>query len=51
MPGKVKTLDKMMAYIDENNNITSTPPDPARKKIVIEDMRFLKWRNILKRIV
>lgn len=29
---KGKSLDEMMAYIDENGNITSTPPDPTRKK-------------------
>jgi len=31
---KGKSLEQMMAYIDENGNITSTPPDP-RKKITI----------------
>jgi len=30
---KGKTLDEMMAYIDENGNISSAPPDPRRKKI------------------
>jgi cold shock CspA family protein len=25
-------LDAMMAYIDENGNISDTPPDPAKKK-------------------
>ncbi len=25
-------LDNMLAYIDENGNITSTPPDPTKKK-------------------
>lgn len=25
-------LENMMAYIDENGNITDTPPDPAKKK-------------------
>ncbi|HYK47822.1 MAG TPA: cold shock domain-containing protein [Parafilimonas sp.] len=36
---KGKTLDEMMAYIDENGNLSSTPPDP-KKKIVFkqEDM-------------
>ena len=29
---KGKTLDQMMAYIDENGNISSTPPDPMKKK-------------------
>lgn len=30
---KSKSLDDMMAYLDENGNITSTPPDPSKKKI------------------
>ena len=29
-------LDDMMAYVDENGNITSTPPDPTRKRRVID---------------
>src|SRR6478672_9881692 len=31
--GKGKSLDDMMAYIDEDGNITSTPPDPKRKRV------------------
>jgi cold shock CspA family protein len=31
---KGKSLDDMMAYLDENGNISSQPPDP-RKKITI----------------
>jgi cold shock CspA family protein len=31
----------MMAYIDEDGNITSTPPDPnKRRKIVAEDIQI-----------
>jgi cold shock CspA family protein len=38
---KGKSLDEMMAYIDENGNITATPPDPAkRKKIITEDIQI-----------
>jgi cold shock CspA family protein len=38
---KGKSLDDMMAYIDENGNITSTPPDPARRrKIIAEDIQI-----------
>jgi cold shock CspA family protein len=38
---KGKTLDEMMAYIDENGNISSTPPDPKKKKIYNpEDMQI-----------
>jgi cold shock CspA family protein len=37
---KGKSLDEMMAYIDENGNISSTPPDPRKKKIFkLEDMQ------------
>jgi cold shock CspA family protein len=28
-----KSLDDMMAYLDENGNITNVPPDPRKKKI------------------
>ena len=39
--GKGKSLEDMMAYIDENGNITSTPPDPSKKiKINVEDIRI-----------
>ena len=29
-------LENMMAYVDENGNITDTPPDPLKKKVVIK---------------
>ncbi len=34
------TLEDMMAYVDENGNITSTPPDPNKKRssIKVEDV-------------
>ena len=38
---KGKSLDEMMAYLDENGNITSTPPDPNRKKITIHHSEIL----------
>ncbi len=31
------SLDEMMAYVDENGNITSTPPDPTKKRMVREE--------------
>jgi cold shock CspA family protein len=31
--GKKGSLDDMMAYIDENGNISATPPDPRKKKV------------------
>jgi cold shock CspA family protein len=38
---KGKSLDEMMAYIDENGNISSTPPDPRKKKdFKQEDMQI-----------
>ncbi len=34
-------LDDMIAYVDENGNITSTPPDPdKKKKIKAEDIQI-----------
>ena len=27
-------LDNMIAYVDENGNITSTPPDPSKKRVI-----------------
>ncbi len=30
--GKRSGLDDMIAYVDENGNITSTPPDPDKKE-------------------
>lgn len=29
---KGKGLDEMLAYVDDNGNITTTPPDPKKKK-------------------
>jgi cold shock CspA family protein len=34
---KGKSLDEMMAYIDENGNITSTPPDPSKRKVILSE--------------
>jgi cold shock CspA family protein len=31
-----KTFEDMIAYVDENGNITSTPPDPTKKKVIDE---------------
>jgi cold shock CspA family protein len=36
-----KSFDDMLAYIDENGNLSSTPPDPSkRKKINLEDIQI-----------
>ncbi len=38
---KGKSLEDMMAYIDENGNITSTPPDESkRREINLEDIQL-----------
>ncbi|RCH53866.1 cold shock domain-containing protein [Mucilaginibacter hurinus] len=38
---KGKSLDEMMAYVDEDGNITDTPPDPSKKrKISSEDIQI-----------
>lgn len=37
--GGTKTFEEMLSYVDENGNLTSTPPDPTKKKIVkVEDI-------------
>jgi cold shock CspA family protein len=38
---KGKSLDDMLAYIDENGNLSSTPPDPKKmKKVNLEDIEI-----------
>ena len=38
---KKGNLDDMIAYVDENGMITSTPPDPGKKKdIKLEDVKI-----------
>jgi CspA family cold shock protein len=38
---KGKSLDDMIAYLDENGNITDTPPDGSRRKeINLEDIQL-----------
>jgi len=45
--GKGKSLEDMMAYIDENGNISSTPPDPSRKReINVEDIQLGPGRQL-----
>jgi cold shock CspA family protein len=34
---KSGALEDMLAYVDENGNITSTPPDPTKKKVIREE--------------
>ncbi|HVU85046.1 MAG TPA: hypothetical protein VHC50_09400, partial [Puia sp.] len=36
-----KPLEEMLAYVDENGNLTSTPPDPEkRKEVNAEDIEI-----------
>jgi cold shock CspA family protein len=32
--GKKGNLEDMLAYVDENGNLSSTPPDPKKKRVV-----------------
>lgn len=51
---KGKSLEDMMAYVDEYGNITSTPPDPDKKKKVIktEDIQIgtARQENVVQEI-
>jgi cold shock CspA family protein len=39
--GKGKSLDDMIAYVDEFGNLSSTPPDPNKKKVInVEDIEI-----------
>src|SRR5690349_14254871 len=42
---ETKSLEDMLAYVDENGNLTSTPPDPTKKKVVSEADIDLGSRN------
>lgn len=41
-----QSLEDMMAYVDENGNISSKPPDPSRKTVVNENDIVLGSRNV-----
>ncbi|MFD2248014.1 cold-shock protein [Pontibacter ruber] len=34
---KGKGIDEMLAYVDDEGNITSTPPDPKKKKVINQE--------------
>jgi cold shock CspA family protein len=34
---KGQGLDVMLAYVDENGNFSSTPPDPKQKKVIVQE--------------
>jgi cold shock CspA family protein len=35
-----KSFDDMIAYVDENGNFSSTPPDPKRRQVRLEDIEI-----------
>lgn len=41
-----QSLDEMIAYVDENGNLSATPPDPTKKKIIKESEIVLGSRNL-----
>lgn len=42
---KGKTFDDMIAYVDENGNLSSTPPDTTRRRAVNENEIDLSSKN------
>jgi cold shock CspA family protein len=34
---KETTFEDMLAYVDENGNLSSTPPDPLKKRVIKEE--------------
>jgi cold shock CspA family protein len=40
------SLEDMLAYVDENGNISSTPPDPTKRKAIKEEDIMLGARKI-----
>lgn len=43
---KSGALEDMLAYVDENGNISSTPPDPNKKKVIKESDIVIGSRNV-----
>jgi cold shock CspA family protein len=41
-----QSLEEMMAYVDENGNISDSPPDPTKKKVIKESDIVLGSRNV-----
>jgi cold shock CspA family protein len=40
------SLEDMMAYVDENGNISASPPDPNKKRVIKEADIVIGSRNI-----
>jgi cold shock CspA family protein len=44
---KGKSLEDMMAYVDEDGNLSATPPDPKKKKVLnVEDISLSASRPV-----
>ncbi|HEY0652938.1 MAG TPA: cold shock domain-containing protein [Chryseosolibacter sp.] len=43
---KSGSLEDMLAYVDENGNLSATPPDPTRKTVIDETNIVIGSRNI-----
>lgn len=43
---KSGSFEDMLAYVDENGNISSTPPDPGKKSVINESDIVIGSRNI-----
>lgn len=41
-----QSLDDMLAYVDENGNISSTPPDPHKRTAINQNEIVIGSRNI-----
>jgi cold shock CspA family protein len=41
-----QSLEDQLAYVDENGNISATPPDPLKKKVIKESEIVLGSRNM-----
>lgn len=41
-----QSWESMMAYVDENGNITNTPPDPTKKRVIKAEDIVTGSRNI-----
>ena len=35
--GKTSSFDDMIAYVDENGMLSSTPPDPTKKRVIVAE--------------
>jgi hypothetical protein len=46
MAPKGQSLEDMFVYVDEDGNITSTPPDPKKKKIINSLINLIKEMKI-----